>query len=375
MTSREPLERFGDILPLPLPCVDDAGHGESSCSKQQLQSRRRAAEGAKGTVAAINVLGGHHDEARWPRAPKNLAQHSALRRILRVNAEERELLEKRSDLASLKKFLKTTGVGYDTTPGRLARFDSGVLPLPTDQTEALDPAPWVAETLRHLLDDPVGEMMLDETERGRLLDLTEQPGMCVDPSLSDVCVYARFLVTLYRAKLIRFAVVAKSICGVFCVAKKTPGRLRLVIDCRQSSRLLKPPPWTPFGLLECPSRIWLESMKEGFIAQEDVRDYFYRIRLDPGLDQFFGLPKIPVAELRKCFDTGEEPAALRELDGSCCVNAAFSVMPMGFSWAFFSSRRKSIASSPLPSWRISRPRISSWRGSRPPRFRPNRTGR
>ena len=268
MTSREPLERFGDILPLPLPCVDDDGHGESSCSEQLLQSRRRAVEGAKGTVAAINVLW------VWPRAPNNLAQHSALRRILRVHAEEREPLEKCSDLASPKKLFKTTGVGYDTTPGGLARFDSGLLSLLTDQTEALDAAPWVSATLRHLLDDTVGEIMLDETERGRLLDSTEQPGMYVDPSLSDVGVYARFLVTLYRAKLIQFGVVANSICGVFCVAKKTPGRLRLVIDCRRSNRLFKPPPWTPLGSLEGLSRIWLESMKKGFIAQEDVRDYF-----------------------------------------------------------------------------------------------------
>ena len=81
MTSREPLERFGDLLRLPLPCVADAGHGESSCSEQQLHSRRRAVEGAQGTVAAIDVPGGHREEARWPRTPKNLAQHSALRRF------------------------------------------------------------------------------------------------------------------------------------------------------------------------------------------------------------------------------------------------------------------------------------------------------
>ena len=66
----------------------------------------------------------------------------------------------------IKKALKSTGVGYTTTPGGLARFDSGGLSVPTDQTEALDPAPWMAQELRHFLADPVGEMMLDETERG-----------------------------------------------------------------------------------------------------------------------------------------------------------------------------------------------------------------
>ena len=36
-----------------------------------------------------------------------------------------------------------------------------------------------------MLDDPVGEMMLDETERGRLLDSTEQPGMYVDRAVQN----------------------------------------------------------------------------------------------------------------------------------------------------------------------------------------------
>ena len=149
-----------------------------------------------------------------------MSHDSALRRIMKLHSEERESPEKRSDVASLKKLLNCTGVGHTTTSGGLARFDSGVLSVPIDQTEALGPAPWMAQELRHFLADPVGEMMLDETERGRLLDAVDQPGVYHDPSLQDIGTYARFLV----AKLIRFGVPAKSVCGVFCAAKKTPGR-------------------------------------------------------------------------------------------------------------------------------------------------------
>ena len=193
--------------------------------------------------------------------------------------------------------------------------------------------------------------MLDETERGRLLDAIDQPGMYVDPSLNDIGTYARFLVTLFKAKLIRFGVQAKSVCGVFCVAKKTPGRLRLVIDCRRSNRLFKDPPWTPLGTLEGLSRVWLESEKEGFIAQEDVKDYFYRIWLDPRIGQYFGLPEISVYALLSAFCEGEAPPELTALEGSSFVNATFSVMPMGFSLAF-SWRRRCIGVLPLSLSRV-----------------------
>ena len=155
MAGCEPQGRFGDLLPLPLPCLEEAIIEGSSCGKQLPHGRRRAIlEGARGTITAINVLGGHCDEARWPRTTKNLSQDSALRRIVKLHAEEREPPEKRSDVASLKKLLKCTGVGYTTTPGGLARFDSGELSVPTDQTEALDPAPWMAKELRHFLGRP-----------------------------------------------------------------------------------------------------------------------------------------------------------------------------------------------------------------------------
>ena len=123
-------------------------------------------------------------------------------------------------------------------------------------------------------------MLLDEVVRGRLSDSCDLPGMHADPSFDNERTYARFLVTLFRAKLIRFDVRARCVCGVFCVRKKKAGSLRLVIDCRRSSALFKRPLWTPLGSLKGLSRVWLESQKEAYVAQEDIRDYFYRLGLD-----------------------------------------------------------------------------------------------
>ena len=85
--------------------------------------------------------------------------------------------------------------------------------------------------------------------------------MYVDSSFDNELTYARFLLTFFRAKLIRFDVRARCVCGVFCVSKSKAGSLRLVIDCRRSNALFERPPWTPLGSLEGLSRVWLQFQK------------------------------------------------------------------------------------------------------------------
>ena len=177
-------------------------------------------------------------------------------------------------------------------------------------------------------------MLLSERERGVLLDSGDPPGLYMDHALaSDESLYAEFLDSLWRSGLIRFDLLARSVVGFFFVRKKTAGSLGLVIDCRRSNILFRPPPWTPLGSLESLCRVWRRGGREGFIAQEDIRNYFYRLQLDARLSIFFSLPAINVGVLLSKLTN--PPACLLQLDPSSKVNACFSAMPMGFSWAFF----------------------------------------
>ena len=99
-----------------------------------------------------------------------------------------------------------------------------------------------------------------------LLDSGDPPGLYMDQALaSDESLYAEFLDSLWRSGLIRFDLLARHVVGCFFVRKKTAGSLRLVIDCRRSNILFRPPPWTPLGSLESLCRVWLRGGREGCI--------------------------------------------------------------------------------------------------------------
>ena len=91
--------------------------------------------------------------------------------------------------------------------------------------------------------------------------------------------YAEIPAALWQACVIRFDFKCRSVVGCFCVRKKAAGSLRLVIDCRRTNVIFRPPPWMPLGSLEALCRGWIRRCHEGFIAQEDIRDDFYRMKL------------------------------------------------------------------------------------------------
>ena len=105
------------------------------------------------------------------------------------------------------------------------------------------------------------------------------------------------------------------------------------MDARRSNRLFRKPPRTRLGSVEALSRlsIEVEGKKTIWTAQEDVRDYFYRLYIGRGLGEWFSLPPIKCALMRKILGS-EAPGALGEGD---FAYPFLLVLPMGFSWAFY----------------------------------------
>ena len=68
----------------------------------------------------------------------------------------------------------------------------------------------------------------------------------------------------------------------------------MVLDCRSVNERFQPPP----NLLMAAGATWanLELPEEAtmFVAQSDIRDYFYSLGLPEELQPFFALPAIPV---------------------------------------------------------------------------------
>ena len=71
-----------------------------------------------------------------------------------------------------------------------------------------------------------------------------------------------------------------------------------------------------------------------YTAQEDVKDLFYRLGIESDLGKYFGLPRVQVGMLRECVGASC-PAELVGMDSTDFVEPTLSVLPMGFSWAFW----------------------------------------
>jgi hypothetical protein len=182
------------------------------------------------------------------------------------------------------------------------------------------------------------EMKLSPEEIGAVLESGVEVGCYLDPVLErSPRRYAVFLVDLYRSGVIGWTSPPKVLFGVFFVRKKN-GKLRLFFDARKAYLLFREPPTTLLGSMESWGRVELPSCKEDlFVAQEDVRDFFYRLGFSRALGELFSLPPPDLELLRTAFG-GELPGDLQSLlldsAAGSPVCPYVKVLPMGFSWAF-----------------------------------------
>ena len=147
---------------------------------------------------------------------------------------------------------------------------------------------------REILEDSLGHMMLSEDEWGEMLEKGPRITPYMDVILkSNAEQYIEFVHRLFQGGMINFIAHPQDLACPFFVPKKNK-RLRLVLDCRSVNERFQPPP----NLLMAAGATWanLELPEEAtmFVAQSDIRDYFYSLGLPEELQPFFALPAIPV---------------------------------------------------------------------------------
>ena len=152
-----------------------------------------------------------------------------------------------------------------------------------------------------------------------------------------------FVVRLFRAGLMTLRPIASSFVGAFCVRKKDPAFIRLVIDCRGTNLLHQDPPTTRLGSSRCYGDLDFSAgsgFTHAFGQEADVADCFYRFSL-PELADYFAI-SMPLTtsewqalgiECRRVFD----PSLGREISTSPyqILFPCFAVVPMGWTWALW----------------------------------------
>ena len=197
-----------------------------------------------------------------------------------------------SDREALQQLLKSKGAsGYldvPEGPGQLASFVRERLSLPRDQRPPVMLHEVLPEHERTRLEHFQTEMLLSGEEMAAVQERGFHGDCFLDPQLStNPKTYHLFLADLFNAKLISFTSAPRVQVGAFVVTKKGE-KQRLIIDARRANKLFRTPPNTILGSVDAWGRLEIDDEQgELFIAQEDVKDYFYRLAIDKALGEYF----------------------------------------------------------------------------------------
>lgn len=175
------------------------------------------------------------------------------------------------------------------------------------------------------------EMLLSPEEQAGVLGRGLE-GLCyMDPILAnDPKKYHQFIADMHRSGLLDYTLKPKVQVGAFVVTKKGD-KQRLIVDARKTNRLFRTPPTTLLGSMECWGRLEVDQGEELFVAQEDVKDFFYRLGIDKSLGEYFSFPAIHPQLLQEELGFLPDEVTLLSDHHQPRIHPHMKVLPMGFS--------------------------------------------
>ena len=257
--SKKPVDRFGDLLPLPLP--EDTGYpGEltfprSRRSRQRVAARRCHIQREVDTIKALNSLGGFPDESQWPATCLHEAQRASLARVQLAHQTRAPAPELTSPQAALRQLLQKAGSSYgEGQPGQLVSYIRDKLSLPRDQLEPVMLSDLLPPAEAGMLKDFREEMMLSSEEIAGVLERGLERDLYIDPLLdTNPLKYHELIADMCGAKLLSFTTQPKVQVGLFFVSKKA-WKQRIIVDARRANKLFKKPPSTTPRRCSSPKR-------------------------------------------------------------------------------------------------------------------------
>eukprot|EP00438_Fugacium_kawagutii_P011539 Skav230147 [mRNA] locus=scaffold1301:267704:272380:+ [translate_table: standard] len=259
-----------------------------------------------------------------------------------------DIMEKVSDLGvppkacrseALKVLRTVDASGYsepDVASGSTVPMDLGIISLPDGSVGGVDLLGALSGSVKEMVENYDDFLLQDASSWNVVADCVGNMKPYNDPLLSSRKGYLDFLAKLYRSGVLDFSHTCLGRVGAFCVAKKPKlvngvlkSRQRLVLDCRQTNALFKPPPQTRLGSLAALAEAELCDNHQLYLSGADIRDCFYAVVMPPGLRNFFGLAWNISAEEVSLVSGG-----MVHWDRMDAV-PVIKVLPMGFNWSFF----------------------------------------
>ena len=336
--------RQRDVFPLPLLNGMDTGSGKVCRSvRQRIAKRREKTHRVNLAIHALNSMffGGPHKFQKWyvndltvlPEIQRD-AIHNIMSRVAELGPP---LCASRSEALKVLRTKEPSGYSEpDADSGSTVPMKLNSLSLPSSAVGGVDLVGALSGSVRDMVVDFENYLLEDAGKWNGLADTAAQMEPYNDPLLNSRKGYLSFLSRLYESGVLNFRSSCRGRVGAFCVAKKpkvvdgkTIHRQRLVLDCRQTNLIFKPPPQTRLGSLSALAEAELPPDESLYVAGADIRDCFYAVHMEPGLQEFFGLKWNISDDEVKIVSGGK-------FEGLGGVNVpVIKVLPMGFSWSFY----------------------------------------
>ena len=336
--SREPFcphgdsfDRWRDILPLP-PFESQCSFvgGRSVCAKRRAARRMSNSQKMNGIINAINEMAGFKvsstsSSSKMTQA-QQLAHHLLLKSVCNIPKSANHVQPREAIYELLRCGLSSYGCEEEAR-STVRSYNKALISLPDSGAQVFDAGDLIDDVGRGILQDPYHHLFEHSISSKKSIKPYMDEVLRSSPPL-----YHEFVGDLYDRGMLTFGTFKKAGITPFFVIKKN-GKLRLVLDCRATNEHFKKPPDIAMAAGYSFGQLEVSGEQEVFVAQSDIKDYFYSIGLPSYLHPFFSLPPIRPRLLR------HRIPELRGLEHLGEVYPQMKVVPMGWSWAMFFAQR------------------------------------
>lgn len=330
-------DRWRELFPLPL-CEDvERQAGLSVSARRRRAHVRSTVEQTNSVIRSLNEMyaPSHKGEFSFFSSPSS-AQKACQREIFKEVSRHKRPPSCMSMREAVQELLQTDLAYSGEVATTVRSYDKDLLSIPSSGNQAVDLNSVLDEVGRDTIGDPQRCMLLSEDEWGMEIEKNDPITTYMDPALrDDLALYCSFIQDLHSCGMLEFTNQPQGLVTPFCVAKKN-GRLRLILDCRDTNRRFKTPPPLALGTGSSWARVNIPQGEDLYIAQSDIKDYFYSLQLPVSLRPLFSMPAVPNYFARQLIG-GADHGGLVSDEG--WIYPMLRVVPMGWSWAMWLSQR------------------------------------
>ena len=337
---REPLakdceDRWRELFPLPFEPEPERVPGASTSSRRRRAKVRERVRQVNSLVGCLNemYLSDQRVSPEGITRAQQASHHFLFKQVKQQklptsSVTEREAVQEllRCDITYNGDNESTTVLPYDRD--RVSLPDCGASPVVLQKV--LD------DVGREVVARPLDNMMVSEEMWGEIIEHGDTFRPYMDKILQkDASLYRVFIMDLFEKGMIDFTDRPQDLVTPFFVRKKN-GKLRFILDCRGVNRRFKPPPPIALAAGSTWSQVVVPESQNLYVAQSDIRDYFFSLELPPDLKSLFCLPSVEHSILQ---DLKIDPGAMPAPTPEGLTFPRLKVVPMGWSWAMWVAQR------------------------------------